>query len=188
MKVVFQLFFALAILVFFAFGAKAQIAASDTDKKILSEFEKGAKDYVSLREKMRDRLPKLSKDSTPEQIQAHKTALQKSVQAERADAKQGDVFTPAATLLIRSIIKTEFKGYERVELRKTVLEADTKGVPLKVNIPYPESKELVAMSPALLLNLPQLPKELRYRYIGRGLVILDRDNALIIDFMKDALP
>jgi len=169
-------------------GSYAQTPLSANDKKVVSDFENRAKAYVDLREKLRHQLPKLSKDATPEQIQANKTALQKSVQAARINAKQGNVFTQSATLLIRSVIKAEFKGYEGAELRKTVLEADTKGVPLKVNVPYPETKELVEMSPALLLTLPQLPKELRYRYIGRSLVILDRDNALIIDFMKNALP
>ena len=98
------------------------------------------------------------------------------------------MFTPAAARLIRALIKSEFKGWERNELRKTVLEADNKGVPLKINLPYPESKELVEMSPILLLSLPQMPKQLRYRFIGRGLAILDRENALIIDFMRNALP
>lgn len=169
-------------------GLEAQSPLSDADKKVISDFEKEAKRYVSLREKVAGQLPKLSDKATPEEMAAFKTGLQKGVMAERAGARRGDVFTPAATALIRAMIKQEFKGYERAELRQTVLEADTKGVPLKVNIPYPESKELVEMSPALLLRLPQLPKQLRYRYVGRSLVILDRDNSLIVDFMREALP
>jgi hypothetical protein len=178
----------LLILAFCVIALPAQNPPSADDKKIIRDFEKRAKTYVDLREKLRRRLPKLSEDATAEQIQAQKTALQKAVQAARVNARQGSVFTQSATALIRSTIKSEFKGYERAELRQTVLEADTKGVPLKINFPYPESKELVEMSPALLLSLPQLPKQLRFRYIGRSLVILDRDNSLIVDFMKDALP
>ena len=178
----------LLILTFCIAAVMAQPALSTADKKTVSDFEKRAKAYVKLRESARKRLSKLPEDATAEQIAAHKTAFQKAAQAAHANAKPGDIFTPAANQLIKAAIKAEFKGYERAELRQSVLEADTKGVPLKINFPYPESKELVAMSPALLLSLPQLPKELRYRYIGRSLVILDRDNALIVDFMKDALP
>jgi hypothetical protein len=178
----------LAILAFCTISYLGQGSLSDADKKVVSDFEKRAGSYVKLREKLRHQLPKLPDKATPEQIQANKTALQKLVQSARANTKRGDIFTPSATTLIRSMIKAEFKGYERAELRRTVLAADTQGVPLRVNFPYPESKELVEMSPMLLLTLPQLPKELRYRYIGRSLVVMDRDNALILDYMKEALP
>lgn len=188
MKLLWRYSGIVVILVFCNAGLLAQNSFSASGKKTISDFENRAKKYVDLREKLRGGLPKLSKDSTPQEITAHKLALQKSVQAARRNAKHGDVFTPSAAQLIRGLIKTEFKGWERTELRKTVLEADTRGVPLKINIPYPESKELVEMSPALLLTLPQLPKQLRYRFIGRSLVILDRDIALIIDYMKNALP
>lgn len=178
----------LAILAFCTLGLLAQNPLSAFDKKTVSDFEKRAKKYAELRETLRHRLPKLSHDSTPEQIQAHKTAFQKSVQSARKNAKQGDLFTPSSARLIRTTIKAEFKGWERTELRKTVFEVDPKGIRLKINFAYPETKELVEMSPALLFSLPQLPKQLRYRFVGRSLLILDRDNALILDYIKNALP
>jgi hypothetical protein len=89
---------------------------------------------------------------------------------------------------LRSLIKTEFKGTDRAELRKTVLEADTKGVPLRVNYPYPETKELAEMPPTLLLRLPPLPKEVKYRFVNRHLLLVDTDNGLIVDYMLNALP
>jgi hypothetical protein len=170
-------------------GLAAQnVPLTDDDKKILADLETRAKRYVELRETLRRKLPKVSKDATAAEIAEQKAALQRSVQAARVNAVKGNMFSQSAEALVRSIIKKEFKGYDGAEIRQTVLEADTKGIPLKVNVAYPVSKELVEMSPALLLALPQLPKELRYRYIGRSLVILDRDNALILDFMRDALP
>jgi hypothetical protein len=33
-----------------------------------------------------------------------------------------------------------------------------------------------------------LPQQVRYRYVGRNLLLVDRENGLIIDFMTDALP
>ena len=178
----------LAAIIFTASVTPAQLTLSKDDKKILSDFEMRAGRYTKMRDIVLRRLPKLPKDATPEQIILNKTHLREGVQKARVNARQGDLFTQSATALIRSIIKQEFKGYEGAEIRQTVLEADQKGVPLKVNALYPETKELVEMSPALLLALPQLPKQLRYRYIGRSLAILDRDNGLIIDFMTDALP
>ena len=165
-----------------------QFALSTDDKKIIADFEVRAKRYAELRNKAQQKLPKLPESATPEQIEAHQTGLRNAVLAWRVNARQGGLFTQSASSLIRNIIKSEFKGYEGAEIRQAVFDADTKGVPIKVNVVYPESKELVEMSPALLLTLPQMPKELRYRYIGRSLVIMDRDVGIIIDFLKDALP
>jgi hypothetical protein len=169
-------------------AATAQNALSAEDRKTLDEFENQAKAYSRLRESLEEKLPKMPKDASAEQIEAHKLTFQKEVLAARASAKQGDIFTPAAATLVRMIIKTEFSGKDGAELRKKVLEAETKGVAVKINSPYPDSKEQVEMPPALLLALPQLPKQLRYRFVGTNLLLLDRENGLILDYLTNALP
>ena len=142
-----------------------------------------------MRERLEEQMPKLSKEAKPEEIQAHKKQFQERVRAARSGAKQGDVFTPEAMAFIRAIIKDEFKGKERVEFRDTVLrEAENKAVPLRVNYPYPESQELLEMPATLLMRLPQLPKQLRYRFVGPNLLLVDRENGLIVDYMTKALP
>ena len=163
--------------------------AQDHNTQVADAFEKRVKDYVKLREDIEAKMPKLSKEAKPEEIETHKKQLQDSVRAARAGAKQGDIFTPDAATLVRSIIKEEFKGKDRVELRKAVLvEAEVKSVPLRVNYPYPEVKEQLEMPPTLLLKLPQLPKQIRYRFVGHNMLLVDRENGLIIDYMANALP
>ena len=162
---------------------------SPANKQIVDAFEKRAKEYVKLRESLEEKMPKLSDEAKPEEIQTHKKQFQERVRAARAGAKHGDIFTPEASAYIRAIIKDEYKGKERVELRDTVLkESDTKAVPLRVNYPYPETQELLEMAPTLLLRLPQLSKQLRYRFVGRNLLLVDRENGLIVDYMTNALP
>ena len=155
---------------------------------VVTEFEARAKAYASRREAVELKLPKLAKEATPEEIEGHKAIFQEAVRLDRKDAKPGDIFTEAVAAHIRTVIKNEFQGKERAELRATVFEAQTKGVPLRVNYPYPESKELVEMPPTLLLKLPQLPKQLRYRFVGESLLLVDRENGLIVDFMTNAVP
>jgi hypothetical protein len=179
-----------ASLVVIVVCAIAAIAlAQNQNKPIAESFEKRVKDYVKLREDIEAKMPKLSKEAKAEEIETHKKQLQESVRTARAGAKHGDIFTPEAATLVRSIIKEEFKGKDRVELRKTVLvEAEVKSVPLRVNYPYPEVKEQLEMPPTLLLKLPQLPKQIRYRFVGHNMLLVDRENGLIIDFMTDAIP
>jgi hypothetical protein len=158
------------------------------EKLLLYEFDRNVKQYVQVREKVRSQLPPLSKDSTPEQIDSFQKRFVEGLRAARSDAKPGYAFTPAVADYIRTIIRTEFKGTDRTEIRQTILEADTAGVPLRVNYPFPETKELTQIPPTLLLKLPQLPKEVKYRFVGRHMLIVDTDNGLIVDYMTNALP
>jgi hypothetical protein len=167
----------------------ATAVAQNQNKQISDAFEKRVKNYVQLRESIEAKMPKLSKEAKPEEIEVHKKQLQESVRAARAGAKHGDIFTPQAAAMIRGIIKEEFKGKDRIELRKTVLvESEVKSLPLRVNYPYPETQEQLEMPPTLLLKLPPLPKQIRYRFVGRNMLLVDRENGLIIDYMTNAVP
>lgn len=167
-------------------GPQANVAPKHA--QAFDEFEARVKEYVSMREGIEAKLPKLSKDATPEQIEAHKNAFQEAVRSARAGAKQGDLFTAALAGHMREVIKSETRPKEKQAVRETVLESEVKAVPIRVNYPYPESEEQLEMPPTLLLRLPQLPKQVKYRYVGRNLLLVDRENGLIVDFMTDALP
>lgn len=178
-----------------AVGQKTQNAAlaepvvvSPADKAAIDAFEKQVKDYIALRNKVRESAPKLSKDSTPEQIQAYRTALELSLRNARPNAKRGEFFLPATADFIRRTLKTEFQGKDRQELREKIFETETQGVVLRVNYPYAQTAELSEMPATLLTKLPQLPKELRYRFVGRNMLLVDRESDVILDVMPDALP
>lgn len=169
-------------------SAPQQVAPAPKHAEAFAAFEARVKEYVAMRERIEEGLPKLSKDATPEQIEAHKTAFQDAVRSARSGAKQGDLFTGALAGHIREVVKSETGPKEKQEVRETVLESEVKAVPLRVNYPYPETEEQLEMPPTLLLRLPQLPKQVKYRYVGRNMLLVDRENGLIIDLMPDALP
>jgi len=193
--------FVILLVTVFAPVAKAQekvvekIAAAEqpvitpAEKATIKRFDERVKEYVKVRAAVKAKAPKLSKDSTPEQIQAAENGLVVGIRAARANAKPGALFTPEIAQYIRTTLKTEFKPGDKKEIRKVVLEKETNiPVTLKVNYPYPDPKEFVEMPATLLLKLPQLPKELKYRYVNRNLLLVDSDNNLIVDYMVDALP
>jgi hypothetical protein len=161
---------------------------SAADKAAIENFDKQVKSYVQLRNKVRENTPKLSKDSTPEQIHAYRIALEESVRNARTSAKRGEFFRPEIAEYIRRTLKTEFQGKDRRELRDTIFETELQGVVLRVNYPYAQSAELSEMPATLLAKLPQLPKDLRYRFVGRNMLLVDRESNLIIDYMPEALP
>src|ERR1044071_10201612 len=102
-------FLCLGVLVLIASVTCAQQSAaltppavvSPADKAALQLFEKQVNDYIELRKKVRASAPKLSKDSTPEQINAYRTALEESMRNARAGAKRGELFRPEMADYIR---------------------------------------------------------------------------------------
>ena len=156
---------------------------------IKAEFEGRAKNYAELRERLEAGLPVVAADATPEQIDAHRRALAKAIREARKGAKQGDLLMPETAMAISGIIVREIKDQAALaDLRKAVVEAENDGVPVKVNAEYPASEELLEMPPKLLLALPELPEILRYRFVGKNMLIVDRESGLIIDFAADVIP
>jgi hypothetical protein len=164
------------------------LAFAQQQQPAVKAFETQANDYVKLRNKVKEAGPKLSKDSTPEQIEAYRATLEQSLRAARKGAKRGDLFRPEISDHIRLTLKNEFQGRDRKEIRDIAFETELQGVVLRVNYPYSQDAELSEMPATLLTKLPQLPAEVRYRFVGRNLVLVDRESNVIIDFMPDALP
>lgn len=168
-----------------AWAGQVQAEAADT---AVPAFNERIKEYIKLRKRAEGKPPKLSDKSKPEEIEIHLATLQASIINARAGAKPGDIFMPDIARSIRRAIRNEFRGERLRKLRETIREADTKGVAMRANVPYPETKELVEMPPTLLLKLPALPKELQYRFVGGYLLLVDKEARLIVDFMAGAVP
>ena len=66
-----------------------------------------------------------------------------------------------------------------------IAERCLQGVRFDVNAAYPDGLPLQSMPPSLLLNLPQLSKELEYRFVGRELILRDAPANLIVDVIPD---
>ena len=168
--------------------ALAPPPVTPAEKAVIEAFENEIKEYVKLRKKVRETAPKLSKDATPEQIQAYRTSLEESLRNARKGAKRGDIFLPEVGAYIRRTLKKEFQGKDRKDIRDIAFETELTGVVLRVNHPYPQSAELSEMPATLLSKLPQLPNEVRYRFVGHNIILVDRESNLILDFIPDAVP
>ena len=158
------------------------------DKLVHAGFEGRVREYTQKREELERELPPLAKQATAKEIAAHKDALLKKVLAHRKGVVRVQIFTPESEKMIRTIIVEQYPGRDRLELKKELAEAENKTVAVKVNAVYPEAAELLEMPATLLQVLPELPKQVRYRFVGNNLLIVDRENHLIVDYMANALP
>ena len=180
--------FSLCVLICAAAANAQQQPQTPTADPAFAEFQERVKAYSRMRAELAGKVPALPDQATKEQIEAHKTALQQAVMAAREGADPGDIITSGTADAIRSLIRNAYTGEERRKLRQSLFVAENKTVPVRANSPYPEAAEILEMPPALLLALPQLPKELRWRFVGNNLLLMDSDLLLIADYMKKALP
>ena len=159
-----------------------------------TEFNRSVAQYVALHKRAEHNLPTLKPKSTPSEIAARNERLAQAIQASRADAQQGNIFTPAVQAYFLRVLQTELKGKGGKAARATARDGNPKGPehPVKVvveaNARYPKEAPVSTMPPTLLLRLPQLPKEVEYRFVGRDLILLDVSANLIVDFIPNAVP
>ena len=169
--------------------AKSQPKKSTVNARALTikDFLKRVDDYVVLHRKLEDTLPKLSKESTPQQLDTHERALAKLIQEARKDAKQGDLLTPGMQRFIRTIFRPIFSGKDGLQIKNEIVGKEYKGnVKLAVNGRYPDEVPVSTMPPQVLAALPKLPEELEYRFIQNSLILLDSHAHIIVDFMDRA--
>ena len=154
----------------------------------ISGFNDHISQYMTLHEAAVKKLPKPGKEAKPDKIEIYQEGLADSIRGSRVNAKQGDVFTPQVASQFRQIIKAELKGQALKETRAEANGPEVKDVPVRVNYPYPETKELLDTPPTLLIKLPQLPKQLGYHFARKNLLLIDREARIIVDYIPNALP
>jgi hypothetical protein len=171
----------------------ARVLPAD-DHAALRQLESRVADYLEFRHKVAARLPELKPKAEPEEIQAHKQALSKAIRGARTGAKQGDILEPEIATYLRKIVRSEMKGPEGKSAKETAKqgnpkqETPAKPVPVAVNAIYPDSAPASTVPPSLLLRLPELPKAVDFRFVGKHLVLRDVDAGLIIDFIPNVMP
>jgi hypothetical protein len=153
---------------------------------IAADFEKRVADYMKLRQKAQAGLTAPKNTDSPEKIAEYQHELAARIRALRPDAKPGEIFTPEIAELFRNLIHSSLNSPDGEKIRKSYEHAEPlHGIRLNVNQSYPDGVPLQSMPPSLLINLPQLPKELEYRFVGRELVLRDIAANLIVDVLPD---
>jgi hypothetical protein len=170
-------------------NAASQIPQVTPDPRF-KEFSQRVDEYVKLRKTAESELAPLKKKTEdPHKLDERREALVKKLRRLRKGAKQGDMFTPAASEVFVQVIKMEFAGPEGPQAEKTIRAGDAlKGFQVHVNQIYPEALPFTTVPPTLLLKLPQLPEDIGYRILGTDLLLVDSKSRLIIDYIENALP
>ncbi len=168
-------------------GVAAQTRVN-ANAQSLADFHTRVDEYYALHKKLEATLPKLPKDATPQQIDRDQRALAALIAAERAHAPRGELFAPDVQRVIRDILNRLFVGADRRKLRASIMDENPGRIRLTVNGRYPDTVPLANMPADVLAELPPLPSELEYRFVGDALILLDVHAHIVVDFFEPVLP
>jgi len=155
----------------------------------LADFKKRVDAYVTVRKAVEDKVGALDPTKSPKEIAERETALGQAIRAVRQNAKQGDLLTPSAAALFRRIIRTEFAHRSRLALKnREEAQDELPAFTPTVNQIYPSAYPLATFPPALLRELPELPKPMEYRLVRQSLILRDSEANLIVDVLPNAAP
>ena len=148
-------------------------------------FRNAVVSYVELQRSEVAELPPAS--GTVASTQGREAQLARRIQARRPEARPGDILGLAAGN-IRHLVSGEIAGAKGNAVLSSIEQTNIHGVRLRVNHRYPPTLPRVTMPGPILAKLPPVPSELEYRFLGRSLVLVDTECALVVDVLPDVLP
>ena len=156
----------------------------------LADFYTRIDRYLDLRDQAFAQLPEIRRQQTAvNQIlnQEAREGLARRLQQARATARQGDIFTSAVALTLRSRLDPEVRGVEATDTRATIRDDAPAAFTLRVNDRYPEGASLPTMPANVLAVLPVLRPGLEYRILNSHLILRDTQANIIVDYLPDIM-
>ena len=144
-------------------------------------------EYMTFHNRVEKMVPSLTETANPEEIAQREAALGAMLIKQRPDAREGDFFIKQYQPYLIKIIKDDF-ARRPVADRKALLVELPKDVKIGVNMVYPSGLPLATFPANLLKALPELPKGLEYRMVGRDLILRDVTGNVIVDVLRGVFP
>jgi hypothetical protein len=160
----------------------------EQDAAAAAEFTRLVQAYADLHRRIEGPVPTVKVSGNPMEIRDAMNRLAASIRKERAEARQGDIFSPSIAAMFRFRMDKLYGGRYAELLAIINEEVEQPVAPRLVNGRWPVGAPFSFFPPDLLCSLPPLPDELEYRFIHRDLVLWDVHADLIIDLIPNAIP
>jgi hypothetical protein len=152
------------------------------DPEALAEFNRRVEDYTALRSRMEAGLPPLVVTTNADDIEAFEHRLTERIRHARG-SRRGQLFIPAMEGQLKNMLAVRADP----ATISTIMDDNPGEFDVDVNETYKKKYPLATMPPRLLLLLPDLPKDLEYRFVGRHLIVRDARANLIVDEIPYAI-
>ena len=172
------------------FAATSYAQPVPPETPAVQAFASATRDYVQMHRRLESQIGAIHLNITVAELNRIIQELAVAIRAERPDAKQGDLFTPALAPELRARIDhaLAMNGFTAADVRASEQRdaIDAGAVILRVNGTFPWALGTAAF-PCVIAALPPLPPELQYRFVGDALVLIDVHASLIVDLLPRAL-
>jgi hypothetical protein len=152
------------------------------DPETLAEFNRRVQGYVALRSRLEEGLPPLVVTTNADEIETFERRLTDRLSRARG-SRRGQVFAPTMTRQVRRMLA----AHADADTIALIMEDGPGEFDVDVNETYAKKHPLATMSPKLLLLLPDLPKDLEFRFVGRHLILRDARANMIVDKIPHAI-
>jgi hypothetical protein len=151
------------------------------------QFLDRMQEFAAFHDRVDNTVPRLKETPNPEEIAAREKALADALIKARPEAKEGDFFVASYRPILLRIIRQDFAKRSAVDRKALIVELP-KGLKLGANQVYPTTLPLATFPANLLKALPELPKILEYRIVGRDLILLDNKGNVVVDVLRNVFP
>jgi hypothetical protein len=185
---------AIALIVLFSSVGYAQAPTTNPERDapdfrvqvwgyIMADFSTRVWDYLELRTELEKGLPPLTVTDDPAEIRRAVRALAKKIHVARAEAKQGDIFTPTISVEFKKVLFLEMDA----NTWAAIMDDNPGKISNRINVTYPSKRTLSTVPANILARLPRLPEDIQYRFFGRDLILHDTRSNLILDRIPYAI-
>lgn len=168
-------------------GLAGSVSGQQASDPMRQAFLQRVDAYATLHRNLEGPLPREVVTADLEALLAPRKAMAAAIRAARSDARQGDIFSPPVAAYFRTLVAGALRGGGIRDMVGIVEDENSVHVPARVNADYPAGRSIATMPPCLLAELPPLPPELRYGFVGRDLILWDVHAGLIVDVVPYAI-
>ena len=162
------------------------VAATITVMPGMLQFTNRVNDYVETHRRLAAAIEQPF-CSEAEELTQQADTLAAAIREARPRAKEGDIFTLAASEMFRARIAAIVRRTS-FDVAAFLERHSGEGEDLEVHVfgALPWRTHLALMP--IIRQLPELPPELEYQFVGRHLVLMDVGANIVVDVLRDALP
>jgi hypothetical protein len=149
----------------------------------MTDFTNRVDAYSELRRRLESGLPGVTVTADVGQIRRGRRTLAGAIRAARSGAAQGEFFTAATSAQFQLALARIMD----VKMWAVIMDENPGAFGHDVDGTYPDGKTFSTMPGLLLAELPGLPEDIQFRFVGRSLILYDLRANTIMDWMPDAI-
>ena len=152
------------------------------DPETVAEFTRRVQEYAALRTRLEVGLPPLVVTDNPDDIERFEHRLAERIDDARG-SRRGQLFLPAMEGQLKRMLTVRVDAATLA----MIMDDNPGEFDVDINETYTKKHALATMPPSILLRLPDLPKDVEYRFVGRHLILYDARANIIVDEIPYAL-